>query len=128
MSDNDALLKNETHRIIGCAMEVSNVLGHGFHEKPYENALIVEFGLQHIPVVQQPSFPLSYKNVRVGEYIPDLICFDAVVVDTKTIERISDHEVGKMLNYLRITGMRVGLLLNFKHAKLEFKRVVLSPS
>ncbi|MGB7347340.1 MAG: GxxExxY protein [Pirellulaceae bacterium] len=120
----ETLLKSETHRIIGCSMEVINTLGHGFHEKVYENALVVEFGLQDIPVSQQPPFPIIYKTVDVGLYIPDLICFAAVVVDTKTIDRITDHELGKMLNYLKVTGLQVGLIINFKYAKLEFKRVV----
>jgi len=66
-----------------------------------------------------------YKTVDVGIYIPDLICFDAIVVDTKTIERITDREIGQMLNYLKITGHQVGLLINFKQAKLTWKRVVL---
>ena len=121
----DLLLKQEVHAIVGCAMEVSNVMGHGLNEKPYENALVVELGLQSIPVRQQQPFNVIYKDVKVGEYIPDLICYDQIVVDTKTIERIGDHEVGQMLNYLRITGLQVGLIINFKHARLEWKRVVL---
>jgi len=121
----DLILKNESHQIIGCAIEVLNVLGHGLLEKPYENALVVEFGLQNIPFVQQPRFDVHYKSVKVGEYIPDLICFDKVVVDTKTIERITDNEMGQMLNYLKITGLQLGMLINFKHSKLEWKRVVL---
>jgi GxxExxY protein len=118
-------LKTEAHQIVGCAMEVLNVLGHGLLEKPYENALVVEFGLQGIPFRQQPRFDVRYKSVKVGEYIPDLICFDQIVVDTKVVERISNHETGQMLNYLKITGLQLGLVLNFKHAKLEWKRVVL---
>jgi GxxExxY protein len=106
-------------------MEVLNALGHGLLEKPYENALVVEFGLQDIPHQQQPRFNVLYKDVAVGEYIPDLICFGQLVVDTKTIEKITDHELGQMLNYLKITRLRVGLLLNFKHARLEWKRIVL---
>ncbi len=125
MTEAKLLLSEETRRIIGCSFEVANGLGHGFHEKIYENALIVEFGLQNIPVRQQAEFPVVYKTVSVGKYIPDLICFDTVVVDTKTIERIGDHEIGQMLNYLRITQKKVGLLINFKHAKVESKRVVL---
>ena len=113
---------------MGCAMEVSNVLRHGLLEKPYENALVVEFRLQGIPVQQQPRFDVVYKAVKVGEYVPDLICFERIVVDTKTIERITNHEIGQMLNYLTITGLQVGLLINFKHAKLEWKRVVLERS
>ena len=124
MADSQFLLKNETHQVIGSAMEVLNEIGHGFHEKIYENALVVEFGLRRIPVNQQPDFPVIYKSVNVGSYVPDLICFDMVVVDAKTIEEITDHEIGKMLNYLKVTNLQVGLLINFKHAKLEFKRIV----
>ena len=65
-----------------------------------------------------------YKSVNIGIYVPDLICFDMVVVDAKTIEEITDHEIGKMLNYLKVTKLQVGLLINFKHPKLEFKRIV----
>lgn len=106
-------------------MEVLNSLGHGLHEKPYENALVVGLGLQGIPVAQQVRFPVRHKDVQVGEFIPDLIVGDVVVVDTKTIDRITDHEIGQMLNYLRITRHSVGLILNFKRGSLEWKRVVL---
>ena len=125
MNRHELILKEESHRVVGCAKEVLNILGHGLLEKPYENALVVEFRLQGIPYRQQPRFDVQYKSIKVGEYIPDLICFDQIVVDTKTIERITNHEMGQMLNYLKITGMHLGLLLNFKNAKLEWKRVVL---
>jgi len=119
------LFKDETHQIIGCAMEVINTLGHGLLEKPYENALVVEFGLQNIPFHQQPRFDVTYKSVKVGEYIPDLIVFDRIVVDTKVIEKITNHEKGQILNYLKITGYRVGLILNFKYTKLQWERLAL---
>src|SRR5207253_10947258 len=119
------LLKDEVLQIVGCAIEVLNTLGHGIVEKPYENALVVEFGLRNIPYRQQPLFDVLYKGNKVGLFIPDLIAFDAVVVDTKVIDKITDHERGLMLNYLRITKLRVGVILNFKHAKLEWERIVL---
>jgi len=119
------LAKEEVFQIVGCAIEVLNALGHGLVEKPYENALVVEFRLQSIPFRQQPSFNVLFKGHQVGLFIPDLIAFDAVVVDTKVIDRITDHERGLMLNYLRITQRRVGVILNFKHAKLEWERIVL---
>ena len=106
-------------------MEVANELGHGLVEKPYENALVVEFGLRSLPCCQQERYDVMYKGVRVGEYIPDLIVDDKVIVDTKVIERITGLELGQMLNYLRITGCQVGLILNFKHPRLEWKRVSL---
>ena len=119
------LLKTEVFQIVGCAIEILNTLGHGLLEKPYENALVVEFRLREIPFRQQPSFDVLYKGQKVGVFVPDLIAFDSVVVDTKVIERISDHERGLMLNYLRITGLRVGVILNFKHRKLEWERIAL---
>lgn len=122
---NKLLLKEEVFQIVGAAMDVLNGLGHGLHEKPYENALAVEFGLRQIPLAQQPHFDVIYKGAKVGEYAPDLIAFKAVVVDAKVIDRITDHERGQMLNYLRITRLRVGVLLNFRNAKLEWERIVL---
>ncbi|MEZ4807922.1 MAG: GxxExxY protein [Flavobacteriales bacterium] len=115
-----------TESIIGASIEVMNILGHGLLEKPYENALVVELGLRGVPVAVQARFPVMYKNVQVGEYVPDLIVDHAVVVDTKCVDRITDHELGQMLNYLRITKLPVGLIINFKRAKLEWKRVVLT--
>ena len=125
-TNNGKLLANEeVFQIVGCAIEVLNVLGHGLLEKPYENALTVEFGLRKVPFRQQPSFDVLYKERKVGLFVPDLIAFDSVVVDAKVIERITDHERGLMLNYLRVTKLRVGVILNFGHAKLEWERIVL---
>jgi GxxExxY protein len=118
--------KEETHAIIGCAFEVLNELGHGLNEKCYENSLVVEFKLRQIAFDQQRRFEVLYKGERVGEFVPDLIAFAKVVVDAKVIERITDVERGKMLNYLRITKLPVGLILNFKHAKLEWERIALT--
>lgn len=117
--------ENETRQIIGCGIEILNTLGHGLLEKPYENALVVEFGLKGISYKQQPRFNLIYKSVKVGEYVPDLIAFEKIVIDTKVIERIRDLEIGQILNYLKITGLKLGLILNFKRPKLEWKRIVL---
>ncbi len=114
------LLKDEVFQVVGCAIEVLNTLGHGLIEKPYENALVIEFLLRKIPFQQQPSFDVLYKGQKIGIFVPDLIAFNSVVVDTNVIDKISDHERGLMLNYLRITGLRVGVILNFKHSKLEW--------
>jgi GxxExxY protein len=124
-NDDKLLLKEEVFQIVSSAIEVLNALGNGLVEKPYENALVVEFGLRKIPFRQQPSFDVLYKDQKIGLFVPDLIAFDSVVVDTKVIDRITNHERGLMLNYLRITNTRVGVILNFKRAKLEWERVVL---
>jgi GxxExxY protein len=119
------LLKDEVFQVVGCAIEVLNTLGHGLVEKPYENALVVEFSLREIPFKQQRSYDVLYKGHKIGLFVPDLIVFDALVVDTKVIDTITDHERGLMLNYLRITSLRVGVILNFKHRKLEWERIAL---
>jgi len=124
-NEDKPLLKQEVFQIVGSAIEVLNTLGNGLIEKPYENALVVGFGLRKIPFRQQPSFDVLYKGHKIGLFVPDLIAFDYVVVDTKVIDRITDHERGLMLNYLRITNLRVGVILNFKRAKLEWERIVL---
>ena len=126
MDANNLILKDEVYRIIGAAFSVLMELGHGLHEKPYENALVVEFELNQIPFDQQKRFPVSYKNVQVAEYVPDLIAFGTVIIDAKVIDGITDHERGQMMNYLRISHLQVGLIINFRRAKLEWERIVLS--
>jgi GxxExxY protein len=103
-----------------------NVRGHGLHEKIYENCLCVEFRSHGIPYTQQERHQVLYKGELVGEYVPDLVVQRRVIVDTKTIDRITDHERGQMLNYLRITALPVRVILNFKHARREWERLVLT--
>jgi len=126
MDANELILKDEVYRVVGAALVVVKELGHGLHEKPCENALIHEFRLNGIGCEQQKRFPVLFKGVQLAEYVPDLIAFDAVIVETKVIDRITDHERSQMMNYLRITHLRVGVIRNFKRAKLEWERLVLS--
>jgi GxxExxY protein len=123
-NERELVLRDEVYTIISCALEIINGIGHGLHEKPYENSLVVEFRHRGIPFEQQKPFPVHWREVKVGEFIPDLIVYGKIVVDTKTIEHITDIERGQMLNYLRITGMPVGLIINFKKAKLEWERII----
>ena len=122
----ELILKDEAYAIVSCSIEILNCMGHGLHEKPYENALVVEFAHRGIPFIQQPRFPVHWRNVPVGEFVPDIIAYGQIIVDTKTIERITDHERGQMMNYLRITNLPVGLIINFKHRKLEWVRIALT--
>jgi len=116
---------DEVFSIVGCAFEVLNGLGSGLVEKPYENSLVVEFNLRKIPFVQQQRFPVIYKTVKVGEYIPDLIAYNQVIIDTKVIDRITNIERAQMINYLKITHLKTGLSLNFKRPRREWERIVL---
>jgi GxxExxY protein len=122
----ELILRDEVYSIISCALEIINGLGNGLHEKPYENSLVVEFQHRGIPFIQQPKFPVMWRNVLVGQFIPDLIAYEKIIVETKTIDYISPLERGQMLNYLRITRLPVGLIINFKKPKLEWERIVLS--
>jgi len=114
-----------TREILGAAMEGANTLGHGLLEKVFENALVVELRARSVEVEQQRRFEVRYKNVSVGEFAPDLIVGRSVIVDTKTIDQIGAIERGKMINYLRIARLPVGLTINFKRPKIEWDRVLL---
>ncbi len=120
------LYSDEVYKIIGASLSILNGIGHGLNEKPYENALAVEFAHLEIPFDQQKQFPVLWRNVQVGVYIPDLIPYGKIIVDTKTINKITDHERGQMINYLRITGLKLGLIINFKKPSLEWERIVLT--
>jgi GxxExxY protein len=126
INETNYAFEDQTYATIGAAIEVLNQLGHGIHEKPYENALVVELGLRNICCQQQTRFDVIYKNVKVGEYVPDLIVASKIIVDTKVIDRISNHERGQLINYLRITRLPVGLIFNFRYAKLQWERLVFS--
>lgn len=118
------LYKDESFQIIGCAMEVHNTLGPSLNEKPYEKALAIEFKLVRIHYHQQRAYPVVYKGHVVGECIPDLIAFGSIVVEAKTITSIGDSERGQMMNYLKITGHQLGIIINFRNPKLDWERVV----
>ena len=117
-----------TRRIIGCAMAVHNEIGPGLREKTYERALCIEMRLQGILFSQQASFPVMYRGELADEFVPDLLVEGRVVVDAKTVAAITDMERGQMLCYLRITGARVGLIINYRNRKLEWERIVLDAS
>lgn len=121
----ELLEKDLVYRIVGCAMEVHNTLGRGLREKTYENALCIEFRHQGIKYSQQTEFLVYYRNEQVDKFVPDLVVEQRVIVDTKTVETIIDDHRGTLLNYLRSTGIPVGVIMNFKHRKLEWERLVL---
>jgi GxxExxY protein len=114
----------QTPAVIGAACEVLNGLGHGRQEEPQENALMVELGPREIPSEQQRRFAIRSEEALVGEFIPDLVVGATRVVDTKVIERVTNLERGRRLNYRRLTKLRVGRVVNFKRPKLEWERIV----
>lgn len=113
-----------SHEIIGAGMEVLNELRPGLDEKLYENALVIEFRKRGHSVKQQRQFPVHYKAEYIGRLIPDMIVDGLVVVDPKVVSAFNDDHVAQMLGYLAITELRLALLLNFRYAKLQWRRVV----
>lgn len=111
-------------QIIGAAMEVLNSLKPGLDEKLYENALVIELREGGLQIEQQRSFPVDYKGTNIGTLIPDLIVDGKVIVDAKVVTAFNDSHIAQMTGYLAITGLRLAILLNFKSAHLEWKRVV----
>jgi GxxExxY protein len=113
-----------TKDIIGAAMSVLNELKSGLDEKLYENALVIELRARGHTVEQQREYPVHYRGQFIGKLIPDLIVDGKVIADPKVATAFNDTHVAQMLGYLNITGLQVALLLNFKEAKLDWKRVV----
>ncbi len=122
----ELLLKDEVYAIVGAAMEAHNQLGTGFLEAVYHEALEIEERLRDIPYESYKRLKISYKgHVLDKEYEADQICFEQVIVELKAIDRLTSREDAQLLNYLKATGLRVGLLINFgSGAKLEWKRLV----
>jgi GxxExxY protein len=114
-----------TEKIIGCAYTVSNTLGNGFLEKVYENALSHEIKKVGFKVIQQHEVKVYYDSVEVGKYIADLFVADCVIVEVKAISNLDDSHKAQLLNYLKATGLKVGLLINFGKSRIEIKRVSL---
>ena len=112
-----------TEKIIGCAFTVMNTLGSGFLEKVYENALVVELRHMGLKVSQQKPIEVRYRDTLVGEYIADLVVEDKVLVELKTAQSLEDVHCAQCLNYLKATGFRVCLLLNFGKPELQVRRI-----
>jgi GxxExxY protein len=117
-------LDRMTSRILGCGYRVSNALGCGFLEKVYENALAIELRAAGMHCEQQRPFQVRYRQEVVGEYIPDLLVNDSVIVEVKSVDSLSRIHEAQCMNYLRATSLHVALLLNFHSPRLEKKRIV----
>ena len=114
-----------TERIIGCAFTVSNTLGAGFLEKVYENALVIELRGAGLYVEQQKAMQVYYREQVVGEYLADILVNGVVILELKAAQAIADAHQAQLLNYLRATGLRLGLILNFGSPRLGIKRMIL---
>ncbi|MEM8860687.1 MAG: GxxExxY protein [Chloroflexota bacterium] len=114
-----------TYAIIGAAMEVHRQLGHGFLEKVYQEALAIEFDLRGIPFKREIELPIFYKNTKLAtHYRADFLCFDNIIVELKALSKISGAETSQVLNYLKATNCKIGLLLNFGTPSLKYDRFI----
>lgn len=125
----DLILKDEAYRIVGACFEVYNELGSGFLEAVYQECLEHEFRTRGVPFVSQPVIPITYKGVRIQKaYQGDFLCFDQIIVEIKAVSAFNDVFRAQILNYLRATGMPLGLLINFgatggvQHERLALTR------
>jgi len=113
-----------TERVIGAAFEVSNTLGAGFLEKVYERALLFELGVRGIRATPQSPLSIAYKGHSVGEYVPDILVEDVLLVELKCVEHLANERTAVCINYLRASGLSVCLLVNFQKPKVEWRRIV----
>ncbi len=116
--------KEITGQIIGAAFEVHNSLGYGFLEKVYENALIRELELRGVHAVAQYPIKINYKDAEVGDYYADILVESKVIIELKTGESLNPIHTAQLLNYLKGTGIKVGLLINFGPEKCIYKRFI----
>lgn len=129
MSDDKFPLKNETCQIIGVCMEVQKILGYGFAEVIYKDAIELEFKKDKIPFLRENQLSIHYKGVKLKhQFYADFRCFDEIIIEVKTSnEGILSEHIAQLLNYLKASGNTVGLLINFGKRKLEYQRFILTP-
>ncbi len=126
-TDGSAARDPQSYAIIGAAMEVHRELGRGFLEAVYDEALAVEFGIRSISHQRQPDLIVKYKDQPLSvSYCPDFFCFETIIVEIKALAQLTTIEHSQIINYLKATGMKVGLLINFGADRLEWKRFAFS--
>lgn len=119
------IYRDLSYQIMGAIFEVHKELGPGFLETVYEKALLLEFTSRGIKVDMEKVFDLTYKGKKIGNHRLDLIVEDKVVVELKTVERFAPHHTAQLLSYLKASGYKLGILVNFSKAKVEYRRVVM---
>ena len=126
MNDNTFLYKDECYKIIGACMAVHRELGHGFLEPVYQEALSIEFQYQGIPYFREQELSIKYRGIELNKlYKADFVCYNSIVVELKAISELSNDHIAQLINYLKATNLKVGLLINFGTSSLQHKRLVL---
>lgn len=123
----DYLLEEETYQIIGCCMEVHKVLGFGFSEIVYKDALEYEFRKNGVLFEREVRYQVKYKDVILPhQFVADFVAFGSVILEVKAVADLTDIHFAQTINYLAVPGTEVGLLVNFKKSSLQYKRVILT--
>jgi GxxExxY protein len=121
----ELIYKEEVYRIIGAAMEVHGELGCGFLEAVYQEALEIEFQIQQIPFRREVKLEIYYKEQLLKKYYEaDFICFNNIIVELKALSTLTSEHEAQLLNYLKATNMKLGILINFGGTSLQYKRMV----
>ncbi len=121
--ENVFLFKDETYAIIGAAMEVHKQLGCGYLEAVYQEAFEIELKLQRINYSREQPLIIEYKGYTLKkQYIPDFICYEKIIIELKALSELNGEHEAQVLNYLKATGYKVGLLINFGETSLKYKR------
>ncbi len=120
------VFREESYRIVGACMEVYKRQGSGFLEAVYQECLAIEFHSREIPFIEQPRLALAYKGQRLEQfYQPDFLCFEGIIVEIKAVRLLGDEHRAQMINYLKVTGRQLGLLINFgHHPRIEHERFI----
>ena len=121
----EIIYKELSYAVVGMAMKVHRELGPGFLEKVYENALMVLFRNEQIQAEQQSSIKVFFQNEIVGNYIADILVDNKIILELKTVEKITDVHTAQALNYLKATGLHLAIILNFHSQSLEYERIIL---
>lgn len=117
--------KEETYKIIGAAMAVHRFFGCGFSEKVYQDALEIEFKSLDIPYLREEPLYAEYRNIQLKtEFVPDFICYDSIIVELKAVHELEDFQRSQAINYARVAGSDIALLINFGEPSLKYERFV----
>ena len=122
--DRKIIHKKLAYDIMAAAFEVHNTLGAGFLEKVYENALMIALRKRRMKCQQQAPIKVTYEGEVVGEYFADILVNDTVILELKTVQAITDVHRAQAINYLKATGLRLVIIINFAKPKLEYERIV----
>ncbi len=125
MPKTEIIYKELSYKVVGCAMEVHKLLGVGFLESVYEEAFKIELASKKIPFESQKKYPVIYKKKIIKDFFCDIVIGNKIIVELKAIKSIGDIDRAQILNYLKVTDLKLGMLINFGETSLKYERILL---